>query len=125
MKLKRSIRESVHFPSRNCMNFAVDLSTGAAFIGWYKTKKEFIGPFCRKLHHWETSTNRKILKIRCNDARENKSFQLEINGAKWKKAIQFEYTAKTPQQNSRVETKIFHICNKTRSAMEAANIPDL
>ena len=106
------------------MNMAVDHSTGAAFMGWYKTKTGFVYSFCKKLHHWETSTNRKILRIRCDDAGENKSFQSEINGAKWKKAIQFEFTAKTPQRNSRVETKIFHICNKTQADMEAANIPD-
>ena len=33
MKLKRPLREAVHFPSRNCMNIAVNHSTGAAFIG--------------------------------------------------------------------------------------------
>ena len=124
MKLKRPIRESVYFPADNCMNIAVNHSTGAAFVGWYKTKKEFIDSFCKKLHHWETSTNRKILRIRCDDAEENKSFQSIINGAIWKKAIQFEFTAKTPQSNSRVETKIFHICNKMQAAMEAASIPD-
>ena len=89
MKLKRLIREAVNLPSRNCMTIAVNPSTKAAFIRWYKTKKGFIDPLCQKLHHWETSTNRKILRIRCDDAGENKSFQSEINGAKWKKAIQF------------------------------------
>ena len=126
MKLKRPIRatESVHFPGANCMNMAVDHTTGAAFLGWYRTKSAFIDSFCTKFHHWETSTNQRVLRIRYDDAGENKSFQSVINGSKWKKAIQFEFTAKTPQRNSRVETKIFHICNKTRSAMEAANIPD-
>ena len=124
MKLKRPLQEVVHFPSRNCMNIAVDHSTGAAFVGWYQTKKGFIDSFCSNLHHWETSTNQKILPIRCDDAVENKSLQLVINGAKWKKAKQFKYIAKTPQRNSRVETKIFHICNKITSAMESANISD-
>ena len=87
-------------------------------------EEAFIGPFCSKLHHWEASTGLKVKRIRCDDAGENKSFQKEIIGPRWKKPIQFEFTAKTPQRNSRVETKIFHICNKTRSAMEAVNIPD-
>ena len=38
MKLKRPIRESVHFPAWNYMNIAVDHSTGVTFISWYKTK---------------------------------------------------------------------------------------
>ena len=124
MKLKRPIQETVHFPAENCMNIAADHTTGAAFLGWYKTKSSFIDSFCKKFNRLEASTNRKVLWIRCDGTEENKSFQSVINGAKWKKAIQFEYTAKTPQRNSRVETKIFHICNKTRSAMEVANIPD-
>ena len=32
MKLKRPIRETVHFPGANCMNMAVDHTTGAAFL---------------------------------------------------------------------------------------------
>ena len=82
MKLKRPVQELVHFSPGNCMNIAVDHSTGAAFINWYKTKTEFIDSFCKKLHHWETITSQKILQIRCDDAGENKSFQSEINGAK-------------------------------------------
>jgi hypothetical protein len=50
MKLKWPIREAVHFPSNNCMNIAVDHSTGAAFIGWYPTKKGFIHSFYSKLY---------------------------------------------------------------------------
>ena len=116
MKLKRPIwqSETVHFPGANCTNMAVDHTTGAAFLGWYRTKSAFIDSFCAKFHHWETSTNQRVLRIRCDDAGENKSFQPVINGSKWKKAIQFEYTAKTPQRNLRIETKFFHICNKTR-----------
>ena len=51
----------------------------------------FVGSFI-------TGRLRKILRIRCDDARENKIFQPVTNGAKWKKAIQFEYTTKTPQR---------------------------
>ena len=123
MKLKRPVGATVPFPSNCCMNMAVDHKTGAAFLGWYSTKKDFIKPFCSKLNHWEATTGLQVKRIRCDDAGENKSFQKEILGH-WKKPIKFEFTAKTPQRNSRVETKIFHICNKTRAAMEAANIPD-
>ena len=82
MTLKRPIQETVHFPAGNFMNMAVNHSTRAAFIGWYKTKSAFIESFCKKFHHWEASTSRKILWIRCDDAEENKNFQLVINGAK-------------------------------------------
>ena len=64
MKLKQPIRETVHFPAANCMNMAVDHTTGAAFLGWYRTKSAFIDSFCTKFHHWETSTNRKVSRIR-------------------------------------------------------------
>ena len=47
-----------------------------------------------------------------------------MNGEQWKTDVQFEFTAKTPQRNSRVETKIYNICNKIRAALEAANVPD-
>ena len=46
-----------------------------------------------------------------------------INGENWRLNVEFEYTAKTPERNSRTETKIFHLCNKTRAALFAANIP--
>ena len=39
-------------------------------------------------------------------------------------AVDFEFTAKTPQMNSRVETKLCNISCLTRTAMEDANIPD-
>ena len=117
MKLKQPVGETVPFPTNNCMNMALDHKTGAAFIGWYPSKKAFIGPFCSKLHHWEASTGLKVKRIRCDDAGENKSFQREIIGPRWKKPIQFEFTAKTPQRNSRVETKIFHIYNKTSKSI--------
>ena len=67
MKLKRPLwKASVHFPSNNCINIAVDNSTGAVFIGWYQTKKKFIDSFCSKLDQWETTTKGKVLRIRCD-----------------------------------------------------------
>ena len=62
--------------------------------------------------------------MRCDDAGENYKLQEAINGKDWKMAVEFEFTAKTPQMNSRVETKLYNMSCLTRSAMSAANIPD-
>ena len=39
-------------------------------------------------------------------------------------AVDFEFAAKAPHMNSRVETKLYSMSCLTRSAMEEANIPD-
>ena len=121
---KRKATEKVHFPANNCLTLAVEHKTGAVLHSWTTTKTGFIDTFCRYLHHL-ANTNKHVVKwIRCDDGKENLNFQIKVNGEQWKTDVQFEFIAKTPQRNSRVETKIYNICNKTRASLEAANILD-
>ena len=121
MRLKKPNTGRAIFPTNHCLDMAVEHITGAIFAGWYGTKSAFISPFCTKFHNLQATHGKEIRRIRCDDAGENRKI---INGQNWRQDIQFEFKAKTPQRNSRVETKIYHICNKTRATLDAAHIPD-
>ncbi|VEU33926.1 unnamed protein product [Pseudo-nitzschia multistriata] len=125
MKLKRPKRPEarVYFPANNCLVMAVEHKTGASFTGWYDKKNGFIDDFCSYFAR-QAENGKAVRRMRCDDAGENKLLQKKVNGKHWRLNVQFEYTAKTPQRNSRVETKLFHMSNKTRAALEDANVPD-
>ena len=124
MRLKRPKKGKDSFPSNNCLVMAVEHLSGATMIGWYAKKNGFIQEFCAKFYALNENSQKVIERMRCDDAGENYKLQEAINGKDWKMAVKFEFTAKTPQMNSRVETKLYNMSCLTRSAMAAANIPD-
>ena len=63
--------------------------------------------------------------IRCDNAGENKNLEKACKAKEWQIPVKFEYTARsTPQQNSIVEKKFDTLASRTRSVLNAANIPD-
>ena len=66
-----------------------------------------------------------VLRVRCDNAGENRSMEKEINGHKWKVGIEFEYTTRhTPQQNSFTEVAIAIMANRGRDMMNKSNVPE-
>jgi hypothetical protein len=77
------------------------------------TMTDFVKQFPRKF-----DTN--IVRFRCDNAGENKSFQATLN-KDMPYEIQFEYTAPyTPQQNGRIERKFATLYGKIRALSTAA-----
>ena len=68
-------------------------ATGLAFSKFYKMKKNFIEPFCEKLHRWKQN-GRAVKTMRGDNAPENTAFQERTQSADWKLNITFEYTAR-------------------------------
>ncbi len=72
----------------------------------------------------EMSCGHPISIIRQDNAGENKKLVTLAHSQEWKLATIFENTArKTPQQNSLAENAFMTIASKTRTVMNAAQIP--
>jgi hypothetical protein len=62
--------------------------------------------------------------VRCNNAGENKHFQVRSKSADWKLDILFEFTPRaTPQHNSLAETGFATLMKRARAIMSDANLP--
>jgi hypothetical protein len=67
--------------------------------------------------------DKNIVRFRCDNAGENKSFQATLN-ADMPYEIQFKYTAPyTPQQNDCVERKFATLYGKIHALTTAAQLP--
>ena len=65
-----------------------------------------------------------VIKIRCDNAGENRSMERVVKGKKYRLDIEFEYTArKTLQQNYFTEVVTATIANRGRSIMNRGNVP--
>ena len=103
----------------------VDEKTKMKFSRFFATKNGIVEPTCMLIDKFE-KINAITKYIRCDNAGENKTLEKTINGAKWKKGIQFKYTARsTPQQNSLAETAFSYLLNQAKALMIEANIPYL
>jgi transposase InsO family protein len=81
------------------------------------TMTDFVKQFPRKFD------NKNIVRVRCDNAGENKAFQATLN-EDMPYEIQFEFTAPyTPQQNGRIERKFATLYGKIRALTTAAQLP--
>ena len=95
------------------------------FSRFFITKNGMIEPACILIDKFK-KINAITKYIRYNNARENIALKKTINSLKWKKCIQFEYTARsTPQQNSLAETAFSYLLKKAKALMIEANVPYL
>ncbi len=67
---------------------------------------------------------RPVLKLRQDNAGENKKLVQQLKSKDWKMDVQVEYTARdTLQQNSLEEQGFTFISSKTSAALNTASIP--
>ena len=78
-----------------------------------------VEPMCELLHHWGKAGNN-ISKLQMGNAREKMVTRLQ--SASWKNPVVVEYTARDPQQNSRVKVGFYALANKAWSTMHHANL---
>jgi hypothetical protein len=101
----------------------VDPASGLKFSLFWNSKKEFIESTIEMMHGW-LKKGIPLKKIRCDNAGENKLWEIWYKSVDWKLPVNFEYTAaRTPQHNSKVEVGFAVIANCGRSLMAAANVP--
>ena len=66
-----------------------------------------------------------VLRVRCDNAGENRSVEKEMNGRKWILGAEFEFTVRhTPQQNSFTEVAIATMANRGSAMMNRSNVPE-
>ena len=78
----------------------IDKSSGVKLFSFHKNKDDIV-PYLEETFSRFKYDESPVLKVRCDNARENKSTEREVNSGKWRLNIKFENTARnTPQRNS-------------------------
>ena len=75
----------------------VDERRGAKISSFHNQKDGIVGYLATKFLKCR-NTGIPVLRVRCDNAGENRSVEKTINGRKWRLGIEFEYTVRhTPQ----------------------------
>ena len=102
----------------------IDERSGLKLSSFHKNKDDIVPYLAEKFSRFKYDEN-PVLRVRCDNAGENKSTEREVNNSKWRLNIKFEYIARnTPQQNSFTEVEIATMANRGRDIMNRANVPD-
>ena len=125
MSLKKKDAAYLPFPSNNCFNILIEANSCASIIGWYNTTIDFIDDFAPQINFIKQRKKIPLERLRCDNDGENHKLAETINGKYCKFNVTMEFTAtKTPQQQSRAETKIYTIFKRVLSNMVSAKVPD-
>ena len=96
-------REGQPIVTKPNWHIIVDEATNMKFSYFYQTKSGMIEPTCELFHKWRQQ-GFVVVKVRMDNAGENRKFQSRSASADWKLNLEFEYTARdTPQQNHLAE----------------------
>ena len=102
----------------------IDERSGLQLSSFHKNKDDIV-PYLADKFSMFTYDGSPVLKVRCDNAGENKSTEREVNSRKWRLNIKFEYTARnTPQQSLFTKIAISTMVNRGRAILNRANVPE-
>ena len=102
----------------------IDERSGLKLSLFHKNKDDIV-PYLAEIFSRFKYDGMPVLKVRYDNAGENKFTEREVNSRKWRLNIKFEYTARnTPQQNSFTGVDIATMANRGRDILDRANVPE-